>query len=194
MKKHIFTTIKDYLNESTIDTNSLNNIDNLVDFDSFPEDIRKTLEDEYGNFMHNFDWNSKQDEYLHDPKGFKKWLEKNKSEEFLKNIDNIIRMTAEDMDLLRKKRVSNKKFKEFEDEIKAELGNAIQYGGQINLSFFENFVDKNPKYKNTFETWKKMLEDNINLMTKDLNAFRSSTPINKIRGLYKFLIDYKSKM
>jgi hypothetical protein len=74
LRKFIATTIREYLNENVLTINN-------IDFNSFPNDILKTLEDEYGHYyLNNFDWNSKQDEFVNNPKGFREWLNLNKKE------------------------------------------------------------------------------------------------------------------
>ena len=57
-------SIKEFLNESI-----------------FPDDVLKTLEEEYGHYyLNNYDWNSKSDEYKDNPKGFTDFLKNNKVE------------------------------------------------------------------------------------------------------------------
>ena len=241
LKKFIYTSLMKSLNEAYLDKDG--NLQDfapikLVDFDSFPEDVRKTLEDEYGHFQYNFDWNKKQDELGSD---FRMWFEENKSEEFLKNLDDIIRKVTQDMILIKKKKMAEKKLEAFEDLIKdslshevlspalskfeemvlmnpyltlQELSDAFREakniidqdgnidftkveksdfftGGDINLPRFERFVAKNPDYLGVFDTWKKLFDESMNLSIKELNAFRSSTPIKRIRELRNFLIDFK---
>jgi len=119
LKEFIKTTIHEYLNENIL---SINNID----FNSFPNEILKTLEDEYGHYyLHNFDWNSKQDEFIDNPKGFREWLNINKKEEFIKNLDKIIGKVRQDLILLIKKRNADKVLKEFEGLIVPVLDNSI---------------------------------------------------------------------
>lgn len=115
----IATAIREYLNENVL---SINNID----FNSFPNDILKTLEDEYGHYyLYNFDWNSKQDEFIDNPKGFREWLNMNKKEEFIKNLDKIIGKVRQDLILLIKQRNADKVLKEFEELIVPVLDNSI---------------------------------------------------------------------
>ena len=115
----IATAIREYLNENA---SSINNID----FNSFPNDILKTLEDEYGHYyLYNFDWNSKQDEFIDNPKGFREWLNTNKKEEFIKNLDKIIGKVRQDLILLIKQRNADKVLKEFEELIVPVLDNSI---------------------------------------------------------------------
>lgn len=52
------------------------NTSDLVDFESFPDSVKKTLENEYGDFQFNFDWNEKQDEFRGNHEGFREWLKK----------------------------------------------------------------------------------------------------------------------
>jgi len=233
------------LNEAYIDKDgNLVDMDyNLVDFKSFPPSVLKTLDNEYSNYQYNFDWNSKQDEYRDDPEGFTEFLGKNKSEQFLKNINNIIRMTIQDMIIKKRQVLAKKKLNDFEDLIIPAYGNKIlsqrltKYeelvlmnpdatpesiergfieaknlidkdgninplktelstifrGGDVNLPAFERFVEKHPEYRKSFDRWKKLLDDDTNLMLKELNAFRESTSYERIKELRDFLINYKKQ-
>lgn len=114
-EKFIATNISEYLNESK-----------SVDFNSFPNDILKTLEEEYGHYyLNNFDWNSKQNEFLGNPKGFREWLNRNKKEEFAKNLDKIISKIRQDLILLIKRRNAEKVLKEFEELIIPTLDKSV---------------------------------------------------------------------
>lgn len=236
LRKFIQTTIHEYLNENVSLTNN-------IDFSLFPNDILKTLEDEYGHYyLNNFDWNSKQDEFIDNPKAFREWLNNNKKEEFVKNLDKIINKVRQDLILLIKKRNADKVLEEFEALIIPVLDNSILVeplskfmefallnlhttkeieqayieakniidadgslnykkikpstiftGNYISLPNFERFVSKNPEYKGVFNDWKKIFDKSIELSLVKLNAFRDSTPYEKIRNLYNFLIQIKNK-
>jgi len=236
IRKFIKTTIREYLNENITSTND-------IEFSSFPKDVLKTLKDEYGHYyLNNFDWNSKQDEFLDNPKGFREWLNFNKKEEFIKNLDKLIQKTRQDLILLIKRRNADKTLKEFEELIIPALDNSILVeplskfmefallnlhntkeieqayieakniidkdgslnygkitpstiftGDDISLPNFERFVSKNPEYKGVFNDWKKLFDKSIELSVIELNAFRESTPYEKIRNLYNFLIQFRSK-
>lgn len=98
----------------------------MVKFEEFPEDILETLEDEYGHYYRmNFDWNKKQDEYKNRPKQFQSWLKQNESEEFLKNLDTLIRKIREDLITKRKQINARKALKDFEELIIPVLGNEV---------------------------------------------------------------------
>ena len=98
----------------------------LVDFDSFSKKIRDTLKNEYGQYyQHNFDWNTKQNEFIKNPKGFSDWLKRNESEEFLKNINNIIQKIRQDLILLHRKKIAAKALDAFEELIIPVLGNDV---------------------------------------------------------------------
>lgn len=98
----------------------------MVNFDEFPKDVLKTLEDEYGHYYKmNFDWNKKQDEFKNNPKQFQAWMKQNESEEFLKNIDTLIRKTREDLIIKRKQINAKKALKDFEELIIPVLGNEV---------------------------------------------------------------------
>lgn len=96
---------------------------NYVDFNSFPQNVLKTLKDEYGHYyLHNFDWNTKQDEFINNSDGFTKWLKQNESDEFLKNLNLIIQKVREDLILLIKRRNIKKALDDFEELILDALG------------------------------------------------------------------------
>lgn len=119
--KHI---IKKLLRESLI---------NKVDFDSFPKNILKTLKDEYSQYYQgNFDWNSKQDEFVKDGvfdgKGFSEWLKNNEREGFIKNLDVLIKKTRQDLILKHRKRLAQKALDDFEDLVIPVLGDEVLVG------------------------------------------------------------------
>jgi hypothetical protein len=241
LKKNIEKIIYKYLNEQR--TQVKKDI-GLIDFDSFPSDILKTLRDEYGHYyLHNFDWNSKQNEYINNLKEFGEWLKINESEEFIKNLDKLIQKTRQDLILLIKKRNADKVLNQFEELIIPVLGDSILLeplskfmefallnlhttkeieqafieaksiidddgslnyekitpssifiGGGISLPNFERFVQNNPEYKDVFNDWEKMFDKSIELSSTELNAFRNSTPYQKIRDLYNFLVQFKKNI
>ena len=218
------------------------NSQKLIDFDSFPVDVRKTLEDEYTQL--GFDWNEKQEEFDNDPEGFDNWMIKHKSDQFLKNLDDIIRKTTQDMILIKRQEISKKKLDAFEELIIPSLGNEIVQptlskfeeeilmnpyltihelekgmrdaksifdkegnidplkiekseifpGGEINVPAFEKFIKNHPEFQGAYDHWKKLFDEDMELTLQDLNAFRDSTPIEKIRELRKFLIEFKKKL
>lgn len=77
--------------------------------------------------------------------------------------------------------------------LKTELSN-IFTGGEISLPNFERFIVNNPDYKNVFNDWKKLLDDNMKLSISKLNAFRDTIPINDMRELRMFLINFKNNL
>ena len=216
---------------------------NLIDpnlnfnLNTFPKDVKDTLENEYGHyFLHNFDWNDMQDKH---GEGFNQWLDQNKSDEFKKNINLLIQKTRADLITLKRLKLSEKALEYFEELIKPTLCNSVltqplsvymQYalynshsikdlnkayldakniidsdgsikidkvkqsevfiGGDISLPNFERFAKNNPEYLGVFNDWKKLFDKHTELLIKDLNAFRSSTPYNKIKDLYDFLLSY----
>jgi hypothetical protein len=117
------------ISESSVDANG-----NLLDleeniFDEFPEDILNTLKDNYLNLYHNFDWNKKTQEFfkngVYDGEGFSQWVEKHEQTEFIKNLNKIISYVREDLLLLKRKELSKRKLKSFEELIKPVFGNHI---------------------------------------------------------------------
>lgn len=77
------------------------------------------------------------------------------------------------------------------DQSKIEQSD-IFTGGDINLPRFEAFVKENPEYRGVFNDWKKLFDEHMELFLKELNAFRDSTPIDKIRELRNTLIKIKN--
>lgn len=213
-----------------------------VNFKSFPKEVLDTLESEYGHYYQsNFDWNSKQDEFMDDPEGFHKWWKNNQSEEFIKNLDKLITKTRQDLILLKRQENAKKALEYFEELIKPALGNSvltkplsrflefalfnlhtkeelerayqdakniidpdgsINYaktnpseifvGDDINYPAFEYFVEENPEYKGVYKDWRKLFDISTDLSTTDLNAYRNSTPYEKIKALYDFLVKYRN--
>ena len=221
--------------------NQNENNTSAIDFNTFPQSIRKTLEDEYGHYYrHNYDWNTKQDEFIDNPQGFKQWDRNNSSEEFIKNLDILINKTRSDLISLKRRELSKKALDYFEELIVPTLGNSVlvpalsvymEYalynnhsiselnkafqdakniidsdgsinkdkttpssifkGDDISLVNFERFANENPEYKGVFNDWKKLFDADMKLFLKELNAYRSSTPYDKIKELYDFLVKYK---
>lgn len=119
-RKFISTTLHDFINEQKESES------NIIDFDSFPVDIKNTLMSEYGQyFLHNYDWNEKQDEFGDNQEAFREWRRRNDSIEFIKNIDSLIQKTKEDMDIKLRQSKADKDLSKFEDLIIPTLGRAI---------------------------------------------------------------------
>ena len=119
MRQIIKKVIRGFLNENVLSIND-------IDFSTFPDDVLKTLEGEYGQYyLYNFDWNSKQGEFMDNPKGFREWLKLNEIEEFIKNLDKLIQKTRQDLILLIKKKNARKILKQFEELIIPALDNSI---------------------------------------------------------------------
>lgn len=221
----------------------------LVDFDTFPPEIKKTYEDEYFQYPPDWSntWNDKQDEFRiksDNPQGFQDWYEKVKSEQFLKTLDDVIRKTTQDMILLKRRNVTEMKLKAFEELIIPVLGDEVlsqrltkyqedvlmdQYatpesiaqgfkdakhmvgddldtslaksemsdiflGGDINIPAFERYIKKHPEKQKTYDAWKKIFDEEMELTLRNLNAFRDTTSIERIRDLRNFLINYKKNI
>lgn len=65
-------------------------------------------------------------------------------------------------------------------------------GGDINIPTFERYVQANPEYKKTYDTWYKLFNDEMDLDMKKMNAFRGySYNYDAFRKLYDFLISYR---
>ena len=101
----------------------------IVYLETFPENVLNTLKDEYGQyFLYKYDWNEKQDEFLDNAQGFKKWLRKHESEEFIKNIDKLIRKTRQDLILLKRVKITETALDYFEKLIIPALSNEVLVG------------------------------------------------------------------
>ena len=121
----------------------------LVDFDSFPPEVRKTYEDEYKQYPPDFSniWNEKQREFRIDsdnPQGFENWYEGMKSEQFLKTLDDVIMKTIQDMTLLKRRNVAEMKLRAFEELIIPTLGIEGSDVVTHHLSIYEAQVLMNP--------------------------------------------------
>jgi hypothetical protein len=115
-------------------------------FDEFPDDVLKTLEDEYGYlYKHNFDWNAKSSEFTDSGKfdgvGFDRWRNRNQQDEFLKNMGKIISALRSDLLLMKRTELAKKKLDAFEELIKPVFGKHIT--GDV-LTKFEEQVLMDP--------------------------------------------------
>ena len=66
-------------------------------------------------------------------------------------------------------------------------------GDDISLVKFRRFAEKNPEYRGVFNDWKKLFDKSVGSLLVDLNAYRNSTPYEKIKKLYDFLIQLRSE-
>jgi len=64
-------------------------------------------------------------------------------------------------------------------------------GDTINIPAFEDYIEKHPEYKKTYDIWKKLNDNHFDLLTTDLKAFRNSISIERVRELRNFLMNYK---
>ena len=220
--------------------------DELVDFDAFPPEVRKTYDDEYFQYPPDWSniWNEKQNEFRNNGQGFKDWMERAISEQFLKTLDDVISKTTQDMILLKRQKASKMKLEAFEELIIPALGiedsdvvthqlsiyeaqvlmnpyataeeiakgfreaksifdaegsidplkiekSEIFKGGEIKPVEFERFIKNHPEFEGAYNHWKKLFDEDMKLTLTDLNAFRDSTSIDRIRDLRNFLIDYR---
>jgi predicted GNAT family acetyltransferase len=215
-------------------------------FDKFPEDVLETLKSAYGHmYQHNFDWNSKSDEFVkdgvYDGASHREWLKKNEEEEFIKNFGKILSAVRSDLITLKKEILSDKKLEAFEELIKPVFGQHISTealtkfeqavimdpnatlesiqrgfeeakdvidqhgnidssklekstiftGGDVSIPKFEKFVQENPEYKKTYDTWRNLFDEHIKNSMLKLNADHVVT-YEPIRKLYDFLVNHKN--
>ena len=134
-------------------------------FDEFPEDVLETLEN---NFFYmyktNFDWNNKTKEFSlpeggYDTIAFNKWVEAHQQTEFINNLNKIISAVREDVILLKRRKLSERKLEAFEELIKPVFGNHITSDA---LSKFEEEILLNPYV--TIEQIEKGFEEAKNLI------------------------------
>lgn len=142
-----------------------------------PEDIKKML-DGYNLFM-NFDWNSKQDEFVdkngnYDSKGFSNWFKNHKTEEFLKDLPNLIKKVRQDIIVLHKKSLADKKLEYFEELIIPVLGNEVLIPA---LSKFEEDILLN---SHTIEDLERGFEQAKNIFTHEGDIDQRKIEASKI--------------
>lgn len=179
------------ITEAHIDSNG-----NLVGlepyiFDEFPEDILETLKSNYGHiYLHNYDWNQKQDEYMDNPEGFDKWRKNNEQEEFKKNFKKILSSVRHDLILLKRRKFSQDKLDKFEDLVKSVLGSAVT---REDLSVFEACAMMFVGFMDDIETQQRKIEqamqDAKNILDKDGNI--DSSKITK-SGMFADMITIDS--
>lgn len=142
-----------------------------------PEDIKNMLNG-YINFM-KFDWNSKQDEFIDDKgnfdgDGFSNWIKNHETEQFLKNIDILIKKVRQDIIVLHKKSLADKKLEYFEELIKPVLGNEVLIPA---LSKFEEDILLN---SHTIEDLNRGFEQAKNIFTDEGDIDQSKIEASKI--------------
>jgi hypothetical protein len=90
-----------------------------VDFSTFPPDVLKTLENEYGSYYREgFDWNEKRDEFRKygDDAGrrFNRWVKKQSERGFIDNLDKLIKYVRHDLILKKRLKIAEKALNDFE--------------------------------------------------------------------------------
>jgi hypothetical protein len=116
-------------------------------FDEFPEDVLETFQNNYSYTLNtNYDWNNKMGEFKfpdgsYDTESFHKWLNKNKQNEFIRNINKIISDVRHDLLIIKRRKLAKKKLEAFEDLIIPVFGNHITGDA---LSKFEEQILMNP--------------------------------------------------
>ena len=106
--------------------------------DNLSEKSKETIDSNYNREfgIYDFDFNkeSKRENYF-------EWLTKFKNEQFKKNLKKGINAVSEDIDLLEKRKESDKKLKDFEELILPTLGNDVK---NPSLSEYQEMVLMNP--------------------------------------------------
>ena len=166
--------------ESSINANGqLVDLDTNL-FDEFPEDVLKTLENNFFYmYSKNFNWNEKTRELGGD---FNKWWDKRKQSEFLKNLDKIISAVRYDLILNKRKKLAKRKLEAFEELIKPVFGNNITGDA---LTKFEEEVILNPyctilDIEKAFQEAKNIIDEygNIDQMKIQKSTFFPGGEIN----------------
>jgi hypothetical protein len=116
MKKYININFNEFLRE---------HVETFYTIDSFPENIKSTLDEYSMHFEPEYDWNTKQDEFNDDRKGFSKWLKDNKDNGLRDNIDTLIEKLDEDIKLIDAQDKAKIKLDSFEELIIPALGNEV---------------------------------------------------------------------
>lgn len=117
----ISTTIRKYLLEE--------NSHRSYGFNSLPAHIREILLEEYREFfVPNFDWNSTQDKFKNNQRGFTEWIKENRIIGFDNNLDILITKLREDLIHIRRSKIADKALEYFEDLVKPTLGDEVLVG------------------------------------------------------------------
>jgi hypothetical protein len=227
----------------------LNEEGNLGVFDSFPPELLEFLESNYSHmYRFKYDYNEKASRFVnretgeYDGAGFRKWMDENTADEFVKNKSKIISAIRSDLITLRRRKLTKLKLDAYEELLISLLGNNITGqaltrfeadiimdpyatvesirrgfeeaknildkhgrvnpdkvelstvfpGGHINYPTFERFVEDNPKYLSTYETWDKLHNEYQKHDMKELNGFRIyDGHYKELRSLYDFLTSDK---
>ena len=227
----------------------LNEEGNLGVFDNFPPELLEFMEDNYSHmYRFKYDYNEKASRFVnretgeYDGAGFRKWMDENTADEFVKNKSKIISAIRSDLITLRRRKLTKLKLDAYEELLISLLGNNITGqaltrfeadiimdpyatvesirrgfeeaknildkhgrvnpdkvelstvfpGGHINYPTFERFVEDNPKYLSTYETWDKLHKEYQKHDMKELNGFRIyDGHYKELRSLYDFLTSDK---
>jgi hypothetical protein len=141
-------------------------------FDKFPPDVLETLEKNYGHiYLHNYDWNEKQNEFTDDDDGFRKWKNNNEQEEFKKNFNKILSSVRHDLILLKRIKFSQEKLDKFEDLVKSVLGSNVtsedlsqfEYVSMLFVGFMDDIETQNRKIEQAMQDAKNILDKDGNI-------------------------------
>ena len=129
------------------------------------EKSKKTIDSNYNREfgIYDFDFNkeSKRENYF-------EWFTKFKNEQFKKNLKKGINAVSEDIDLLEKRKQSDKKLKDFEELVLPTLGNDVK---NPSLSEYQEMVFMNP-----YAT-----EEELRKALSDTSIFNEDGSINKAK-------------
>ena len=123
----------------------LNEEDNLGVFDNFPPELLEFLEDNYSHmYRFKYDYNEKASRFInretgeYDGAGFRKWMDENRADEFVKNKSKIISAIRSDLINLRRAKIAKLKLNAYEELLVSLLGNHIT--GEALTKFHEDVI------------------------------------------------------
>ncbi len=141
-------------------------------FDEFPEEVLKTLEENYLSYIMNFDWNKVQDSFIDgdkfDSEGFGRWIENHKQSQLKKNINKIISIVRRDMILIKRRKYSEQALRKFEElllsvfgsDIKGEALSEFEAAALLYAGFMDDVDTQIEKIEQAFRDAKKIVDDN----------------------------------
>ena len=123
----------------------LNEEGNLGVFDNFPPELLEFMEDNYSHmYRFKYDYNEKASRFVnretgeYDGAGFRKWMDENRADEFVKNKSKIISAIRSDLINLRRVKIAKLKLDAYEELLVSLLGNHIT--GEALTKFQEDVI------------------------------------------------------